>query len=153
MQQSMKCAETMAFNLVIKEKPDFNKDDMKHGLHVHCPSTSIPKDGPSAGGAICIAIYSFLCDKFINQEIAMTGEIDLIGRILPIGGLEAKLVGSKKAGIKVALIPKDNEEQLCRLRIDDKSPEDDNFKVILVEHINEALPYFFNEQINSILKS
>ena len=151
MKESMKCAETMAFNLVIKEKPNFNKDDMKHGLHVHCPSTSIPKDGPSAGGAICIAIFSYLCNKFINQEIAMTGEIDLIGRILPIGGLEAKLVGSKKAGIKVALIPKENEEQLCRLRIEDKSPEDHNFKIILVEHINEALPYFFDEQINNIL--
>ena len=143
MQQSMKCAETMAFNLIMKEQPEFNKDEMKHGIHVHCPDTSMPKDGPSAGGAICIAIYSFLCNKYVNQDIAMTGEIDLIGRILPIGGLEAKLVGSKKAGIKTALIPKDNEEQLIRLRNDKKSPEDDKFKVIMISHINDALEYFF----------
>jgi hypothetical protein len=142
MKQSMKCAETMAFNLVIKEQSEFNKEEMKHGIHVHCPDTSMPKDGPSAGGAICIAIYSFLCNKYINQDIAMTGEIDLIGRILPIGGLEAKLVGSKKAGIKTALIPKDNEEQLIRLRNDKKSPEDDKFKVIMISHINDALKYF-----------
>ena len=142
MKQSMKCAETMAFNLVIKEQSEFNKEEMKHGIHVHCPDTSMPKDGPSAGGAICIAIYSFLCNKYINQDIAMTGEIDLIGRILPIGGLEAKLIGSKKAGIKTALIPKDNEEQLIRLRNEKKSPEDDKFKVIMISHINDALQYF-----------
>merc|ERR1712146_426123 len=127
MQQSMKCAETMAFNLIMKEEPEFNKDEMKHGIHVHCPDTSMPKDGPSAGGAICIAIYSFLCNKYINQDIAIT-EIDLLGNILPIGGLEAKLVGAKKAGIRKALIPKENKFDYDLLKQEGKDPVDDNFK-------------------------
>ena len=142
MKESMRCAETIAINLVSKEIPDFNKEDMKGGLHIHCPSTGMPKDGPSAGGAICIAIYSFLCNKYINQNIAITGEIDLLGNILPIGGLEAKLVGAKKAGIRKALIPKENKFDYDLLIQDGKNPENENFKVIIIETIYEALPYF-----------
>ena len=142
MKESMRCAETIAINLVSKEIPDFNKEDLKYGLHIHCPSTGMPKDGPSAGGAICIAIYSFLCNKYINQEIAITGEIDLLGNILPIGGLEAKLVGAKKAGIKTALIPKENEFHYKLLDQEGKNPEDENFKVVMISTVYEALPYF-----------
>lgn len=148
MKESMRCAETIAINLVSKEIPDFNKEDMKGGLHIHCPSTGMPKDGPSAGGAICIAIYSFLCNKYINQNIAITGEIDLLGNILPIGGLEAKLVGAKKAGIRKALIPKDNTFDYDLLVQDGKNPEDENFKVIIIETIYEALPYFLVKDKN-----
>ena len=142
MKESMRCAETIAISLVSKEMPEFNKEEMKGGLHIHCPSTGMPKDGPSAGGAICIAIYSFLCNKYINQEVAITGEIDLFGNILPIGGLGAKLVGAKKAGIKKALIPKDNTFDFELLKQEGKNPEDDKFKVIIIETIYEALPYF-----------
>ena len=142
MKESMRCAETIAISLVSKEIPDFNKEDMKGGLHIHCPSTGMPKDGPSAGGAICIAIYSFLCNKYINQDIAITGEIDLLGNILPIGGLEAKLVGAKKAGIRKALIPKENKFDYDLLVQDGKDPVNENFKVIIVETIYDALPYF-----------
>tara|TARA_B100000123_G_scaffold272220_1_gene254129 strand:- start:4069 stop:6825 length:2757 start_codon:yes stop_codon:yes gene_type:complete len=148
MKESMRCAETIAINLVSKEIPDFNKEDMKGGLHIHCPSTGMPKDGPSAGGAICIAIYSFLCNKYINQNIAITGEIDLLGNILPIGGLEAKLVGAKKAGIRKALIPKDNKFDYDLLIQDGKNPEDDNFTVVIIETIYEALPYFLVKEKN-----
>ena len=73
----------------------------------------------------------------------MTGEIDLIGNITAIGGLEAKLVGAKKAKVTKALIPEENLQQLERLRKENKSPEDDHFKVIMVNHINQALEHVF----------
>ena len=143
MKESMKCAKTMAFKLMSKDNPDFDTNEPKEGLHIHCPSTSTPKDGPSAGGAICLAIYSYLSQKPINQFVAMTGEIDLIGNITAIGGLEAKLVGAKKAKVTKALIPEENLQQLERLRKENKSPEDDQFKVIMISHINQALEHVF----------
>ena len=75
----------------------------------------------------------------------MTGEIDLIGNITAIGGVEAKLNGAKKAGITLALIPKENEQQLERIRKEGKSPESDDFKVIMVDHVKEALKYVIQE--------
>ena len=117
----------MAFKLMSRDNSTFNLNELKDGLHIHCPSTSTPKDGPSAGGAICIAIYSYLSNKPINQYVAMTGEIDLIGNITAIGGLEAKLVGAKKARVTIALIPEENSEQLDRLRMEKKSPEVETF--------------------------
>ena len=99
----MRCAETIAINLTTNESPNFNKEDLKFGLHIHCPSTGMPKDGPSAGGAICIAVFSFLCNKYIKQDVAMTGEIDLMGRILAIGGLDAKLNGGEKGRNKKSI--------------------------------------------------
>ena len=145
MKESMKCAKTMAFTLMSKEDKTFNPTELKEGLHIHCPSTSTPKDGPSAGGAICIAIYSYLANKPINQFVAMTGEIDLIGNITAIGGLEAKLIGAKKAKITIALIPEENTQQLDRLRLEKKSPEDETFRVIKISHINQAVEYVFNQ--------
>ena len=145
MKESMRCAETIAINLTCKEYPEFNREDLKYGLHIHCPSTGMPKDGPSAGGAICIAIFSFLTNRYIKQEIAMTGEIDLMGRILAIGGLEAKLNGAKKAGIKKALIPLENKEQYVRLMREGKCPEDDKFEIVMVDTIYEAYAHFFEK--------
>ena len=75
----------------------------------------------------------------------MTGEIDLIGNITAIGGVEAKLNGAKKAGITLALIPKENEQQLERIRKEGKSPESDDFKVIMVDHVKKALKYVIQE--------
>ena len=80
----------------------------------------------------------------------MTGEIDLIGNITAIGGVEAKLNGAKKAGITLALIPKENEQQLERIRREGKSPESDDFKVIMVDHVKEALKYVIQEKIDLI---
>ena len=145
MKESMRCAETIAINLVTKDIPEFNKEDLKFGLHIHCPSTGMPKDGPSAGIAICIAIYSYLTNKYINQDIAVTGEIDLLGKALPIGGVEAKLVGSKKAGIKTALIPKENEFEFELMKEEGRGIEDENFKVVMIGNIYEALPYFIKD--------
>ena len=115
MKESMKCAKTMAWSLLEKEiQDDINEKD-KFGLHIHCPNAATPKDGPSAGGAICLAILSSLSNKAIRKDVAMTGEIDLRGKITAIGGLGAKLTGAKEAGVKLALIPKQNHPQLNAL--------------------------------------
>ena len=103
-------------------------------------ATNTPKDGPSAGGAICtIATFGYLSKTPINTDVAMTGEIDLRGNITAIGGLEAKLGGAKKAGIKTAIIPRENEEQLLRLRNQGKIIEDDDFKVVVVDTVFQAV--------------
>ena len=107
--------------MVSKYEDDLEEEKQHSGLHIHCPSTSTPKDGPSAGGAIALAIYSYLSQRPLNQDVSMTGEIDMLGNILPIGGVEAKLNGAKKAGIKTALIPESNLEQLTRLRNKEKN--------------------------------
>ena len=144
MKESMKCAKTMAWSLLEKEiQDDINEKD-KFGLHIHCPNAATPKDGPSAGGAICLAILSSLSNKAIKKDVAMTGEIDLRGKITAIGGLGAKLTGAKEAGVKLALIPKQNHPQLERLRQQNLSPEDEHFIVQEIDHISEAIQLVFS---------
>jgi ATP-dependent Lon protease len=82
------------------------------GLHIHCPESATPKDGPSAGLAITTAIISRLINVPIRHDVAMTGEVDLLGKAHEIGGLYSKLQGALNAGIKTVLIPKDNEKDL-----------------------------------------
>ena len=91
--------------------------------------------------AMTLAIYSVLTGKKVNNEVAMTGEIDLCKNVTAIGGVYAKLNGAKKAGVKKALIPKENMEDLEILRKEGNSPEDDNFKVYPIETIQEVLDH------------
>lgn len=143
MKESVQYALKVAWNLLTKDEQDKIIEDSHNkkifGIHIHCPDGATPKDGPSAGLAFTLAIYSLLTNKKINNKVCMTGEIDLHGNAGIIGGLESKLYGGKKAGCTFALIPEDNMDDLERIRREGLSPEDDNFKVYPVINIQQIL--------------
>ena len=152
MKESMKVAKTIAWNVIPERfKEKLSKSWTKFGntgIHIHCPDGATPKDGPSAGGAITTCIISLLMGIPVNNKIAMTGEINLQGKITAIGGLEEKLHGSKKAGVELVLCPKENERDLNKIISGKNSPIDSNFKVIMIETIWDILGYAFMD--NSI---
>jgi hypothetical protein len=115
MKESMNVAKSLAWNLTsntIKKKLITQFTDTKcQGLHIHCPEGAISKDGPSAGAAITTAIYSLFNNKKIDNTIAMTGEINLQGEVTKIGGLDMKISGGIKAGVKTFLYPKSNSRE------------------------------------------
>lgn len=83
-----------------------------HDLHLHIPAGAIPKDGPSAGITMATALYSLLSGRKVKQKIAMTGELSLVGKVLPVGGIKEKLLAAKRAGIATVILPKLNEKDL-----------------------------------------
>ncbi len=145
MKESVEYAKRIAFSLLSMDDQIKLVEDAKNkksfGLHVHTPEAATPKDGPSAGAAMTLAIYSVLSNKKVNNTVAMTGEIDLCKNVTAIGGVGAKLNGAKRAGAKKALIPEENLEDLEKLRREGISPEDDDFKVITIKHIDDVLKH------------
>jgi ATP-dependent Lon protease len=115
-----------------------NDNENKSGLHIHFPDGATPKDGPSAGIAICLAIVSVLSGYPINQKIAMTGEIDLEGNVLPIGGLDSKIQGAKLNNVSKILIPYSNKEDIDYLLKNEKIDAKD-LELIYVNHIDEVI--------------
>ncbi|VEI46313.1 ATP-dependent protease LA [Actinobacillus equuli] len=103
----------------------------KRDIHVHVPDGATPKDGPSAGIAMCTALISSLTGNPVRKEVAMTGEISLRGKVLPIGGLKEKLLAAHRGGITTVIIPKDNEKDL------EEIPE--NAKAALTIHAVETI--------------
>ena len=142
--ESTEVATSVAWNYLSDEVKDKLLDYWKNkpmGFHIHCPDGSTPKDGPSAGGAITLALYSLLTNRKIKNDVAMTGEINLQGRITAIGGLEEKLEGARKSGCTLALVPKENEKDLIKIKERNPSLLDDKFKVVLIESFEEIIKY------------
>ncbi len=108
-------------------------------IHIHLPEGAIPKDGPSAGITMTMAMYSAISKKAASGDVAMTGEITLRGNVLPIGGLSEKLLAAKRNGIKTVVIPKENEKNLAEI----KDAIKEGLKIIPVENIKEVIPILF----------
>ena len=133
MKESARAAWTFARShaaLLGIEDPAFERD-----LHIHVPAGAIPKDGPSAGVAMASAIVSALSKRPCRRDVAMTGEVTLSGRVLPIGGVKEKLLGAVRAGIRTVVLPKENVPDLEDL------PQDvrDGLEIIPVQDLSEAL--------------
>ncbi len=109
----------------------------KRDIHVHVPEGATPKDGPSAGVAMCVTIVSVLTGIPVRRDVAMTGEITLRGRVLPIGGLKEKLLAALRGGIKTVLIPKENEKDLAEIPDNVKK----GLTIIPVSTADEALAH------------
>lgn len=107
----------------------------KHDIHVHIPEGAVPKDGPSAGITMATAILSAITARKVRADLAMTGEITLRGRVLPIGGLKEKLLAAKNAGIKTVLVPKENQVDVEEL----SSEITKGLEIIPVESMDEVL--------------
>jgi endopeptidase La len=148
MKESVHCSLTAAIDFIrrnkekylnIKNLDDYLLDNFKYGFHVHAPSTSTPKDGPSAGCAFTSAFISRILGKPIKNDVAMTGEIELTGRITKIGGLNFKLIGAKKAGVKLVFVPKENHKDLEEIKTKYPTLFDENFQVKYFEYIDEII--------------
>ena len=114
MQESMNVAKTVAWNLLTKSQQvrlrKSMEDSKLQGIHIHCPDGATNKDGPSAGTAITMMIYSLLAKKKIKNTIAITGEMNLQRKVTAIGGLDLKIIGGIEAGVKEFIYPEENEE-------------------------------------------
>lgn len=159
MKESIIFAFTIAMNLLKENFITNFISKYKKGLHIHTPDGSTPKDGPSAGSAFTIGFISIILNKKVKKNIAMTGEIETNGYITAIGGLECKLLGAKKAGINLVFIPKENLIDFEKINSKNKNLIDSNFKVILVNHINEIMDYAlididnYNDKLNTFDKT
>lgn len=134
MQESIQAAENLIKSRAVSFgiKPTFFN---KHDIHVHVPEGATPKDGPSAGVAMVTSIVSILTHTAIRRDVAMTGEITLRGRVLPIGGLKEKLLAALRGGIKLVLIPKDNEKDLADIPDNVKK----GLEIVAVSTVDEVL--------------
>jgi ATP-dependent Lon protease len=145
MKESMQVSLTLASNIVKQEyikKLQDDKGNMLYSFHIHCPDGATSKDGPSAGCAITAAIISLIINIPIRNDISMTGEIDIKGNVLPIGGVRSKINGSKTSGIRNILIPFENKPDIEKIKT--KQPEIlDKVNVIYTKTIYDVLEHVF----------
>jgi ATP-dependent Lon protease len=120
----------------------------KHDIHLHVPEGATPKDGPSAGVAMCTSIVSALTGNPVRKDVAMTGEISLRGRVLPIGGLKEKLLAALRGGLTTVLIPKENEKDLEEIPDNVKR----ELKIVPVTTVDEVLSLALLNPLVPILK-
>tara|TARA_B110000971_G_C19870182_1_gene435764 strand:- start:409 stop:906 length:498 start_codon:yes stop_codon:yes gene_type:complete len=154
MKESASVAKTLAWKFVseFKKKHWFEKwKTNKESVHVHCPEGAVSKDGPSAGTALTVAILSMLTDNKIKNDIAITGEINLSGDILPIGGLRSKLYGAKKSGCKLVLYPSRNGDDMKKIISEYPDLITGDFRVQPIEQITDVFQYVFVSIENIII--
>ena len=145
MKESMRAAKSFVrskcldFGII---PPIFDKKD----IHIHVPEGATPKDGPSAGIGMVTSIVSALTGDAVKKDVAMTGEVTLSGRVLPIGGLKEKLLAALRGGIKLAIIPDENEKDLKEIPQNVK----DGLKIVAVKHVDEVLKLALTKELKSV---
>ena len=115
----------------------------KYDMHIHFPEGATPKDGPSAGIAITTSMISCLSDKKIRQDIAMTGEITMMGNVLPVGGIKEKVLGANRVGIKEVILPLKNKQDIDEIPVEVIK----NTKFHLVDNYKKAFELVFIKEI------
>jgi len=188
MKESVMFAFTIAMNCLKNKYRTKFIENFKTGLHIHTPDGATKKDGPSAGSAFTTAFISRILNKHIKHDVAMTGEIETNGLITEIGGLEHKLIGAKKAGVRLVFCPRENMNDLIKIKKNNPSfmkiwnPRNDakikealemcksdmcenqkegelqekvkksshNFRILVVDNINDILRYSLIDNIKSI---
>ena len=146
MKESVQCALTCCLQYLEKNLNKYGikclkshiEKYWKSGFHIHAPNGATPKDGPSAGCAFTLAFISKITNIPIDNTVAMTGEIDLLGNITKIGGLEYKINGGKKAGIKRFFISEENKEDYLKIKKKDNKI-DQGIEIIYVNDISELV--------------
>ncbi len=127
---------------LVVEPVDFSKID----IHIHVPAGAISKDGPSAGLAILCALLSYFQARPVRYDTAITGEVTLSGRVLPVGGIKEKVLAAERAGISRVILPSKNEADIMKLTADATL----NLEIIYVNSFSDAAPLFFREILSSI---
>jgi ATP-dependent Lon protease len=139
---ALTCVRSRAEALGIDPK-DFREKD----LHIHVPEGAIPKDGPSAGITIATAMVSALTRRVARHDVAMTGEITLRGKVLPIGGVKEKLLAAHRFGLRTLVLSKENEKDLADI------PEEgrDDLTIHLVDTVDEVLKYALDNEVTELV--
>ena len=147
MQESMNVAKTLALNLLNEKEKDILLDNLENnkfkGIHIHCPEGAMKKDGPSAGVAITMALYSLFTNKKIKNNIALTGETNLQGQVTEIGGLDCKIIGGIKAGVSHFIYPESNLKDFNDFKEKYKTKKLDNIKFNKVSNIYDVIKIIF----------
>lgn len=145
----MKESVQAAFSFVQARSPSYGiKPSLFHrkDIHIHLPEGAVPKDGPSAGIGLVVSIVSTLTGVSVKKDVAMTGEVTLRGRVLPIGGLKEKLLAALRGGITTVLIPQENEKDLADIPQNIK----DGLTIVPVSHVDEVLKLALTEPLEAI---
>ncbi len=145
----MKESVQAAFSFVQARSPSYGiKPSLFHrkDIHIHLPEGAVPKDGPSAGIGLVVSIVSTLTGVSVKKDVAMTGEVTLRGRVLPIGGLKEKLLAALRGGITTVLIPQENEKDLADIPQNIK----DGLTIVPVAHVDEVLKLALTEPLAAI---
>ncbi len=145
----MKESIETAFSFIKARAPSYGIKPsvfQRKDVHIHLPEGAVPKDGPSAGIGIVTSIVSTLTGVPVRREVAMTGEVTLRGRVLPIGGLKEKLLAALRGGIETVLIPQENEKDLTEIPENIKA----GLRIVPVSHVDEVLALALTEKIDAI---